>query len=155
MKKFILPAVALFFALASCKKEVTKVVRDEAQSVVYRIMPEDWVANDDNTIYYASFDMPELTQAIFDHGAVLVYCSFVDGDYEMLPQVFNYNNFRPIHYVGGVDIEIRDIDGKQVTPPDVEVWAKVILIDAEKLAMHPNVDLTDYKEVKQVFQVRD
>ncbi len=154
MKKyFILPAL-LFFVIASCRKEVTKVVHDtdqQASAAVYSIMPEDWAANDDSTALTATLKVPELTDAILDHGAVVVYLSFTDGEYEAVPEVFNFLSYNAIHYKGGVDIEIRDVEGYKISPPDVEVWAKVVLIDAQKLALHPNVDLQNYNEVKKVF----
>lgn len=161
MKKFILPVAALFmtFVLFSCTKEVTKVVPGDnnsgtpAQSAVYSIMPEDWAANSDSTALTATLDVPELTDAIFDHGAVVVYLSFKDGIYEAVPQVFDFNSYNAIHSVGQVQIEVRDVDGYIVNPITVEVYAKVVLIDAEKLAMHPDVNFANYDEVKQTFHL--
>lgn len=154
MKKFILPAIAFLFVFASCTKEVTKVVHD-AQGIVYEIHPEDWVAvKGDSTVLYAYLEVPELTPAIFDHGAVLVYLSFADGEYEALPEVINFKSYTARHYDDGfVKIAVRDIDGYIVLPPDGLLLAKIVLISAEKIALHPNVDLQDYEQVRQVFHL--
>ncbi len=155
MKKYLILSAVLFFVLASCRKEVTKVIHDtdkQASSAVYTILPDSWAANDDSTAFTASLEVPELNDAILDHGAVAVYLSFNDGkDYEAVPEVFNYISYNAIHYSGGVDIETRDIEGYKISPPEVKILAKVILIDAEKLALHPAVDLQNYNEVKRIF----
>ncbi len=164
MKKSVLLFTIAVFALASCTKEVTKVVPGEeggAQGIVYTIQPKDWVYEKNNgavdsTVLYADFEVPELTNAIFDHGAVLVYLSFADGEYEALPEVINFYSYSARHYDDGwVTVAKRDIDGYSVLRPAGEIWVKIVLINAQKLQMHPNVDLKDYSEVKQVFHLRD
>jgi len=156
MKRTILFSIILAFALVSCKKEVTKVVHEDAPEdtwgIVWEIQPEDWAADEDSTMLYASLDIPELTDAILDHGAVMVYLSFVDGEYEAIPQVFDYVSYRSVNYKGGTDIIMRDIDGYFPPKPKGEIWAKVVLIDAVKLSKHPDVNLLNYEEVKRMFR---
>lgn len=149
-KHFILAVVALF-ALASCKKEVTR-VSNSASGIEATISPDAWAANDDSTYFSASFDVPELTKAIYDHGAVMVYLSFGNDIFEALPEVYNGIAFGAIHSVGAVTVDMSDVDGNyKILPPDGDVIAKIVLIDAQKLAKHPDVNLLDYNEVKKVF----
>ncbi len=156
MKATILFLILTVFTLASCTKTERQVVHDEgnAKGVVYSIQPEDWEPNSDSIAWYATLSIPELTDAILDHGAVLVYLSFKDGEYEPIPEVYNLLSYIPIQSKGQVDIEMSDIDGRIIAnPPDGEIWAKVVLIDAQAIEMHPNVDLKNYDEVKQAFHL--
>src|SRR5699024_312319 len=143
MKATILFSILAVFMLASCTKHKTQVVHDggNAQGAVYSIESEDWGMSDDSTALFATLPVPELTDAILDHGAVLVYLSFKDGEYEPIPEVFNLLSYIPIQSKGQIDIEMRDIDGYKLDgPPDGEIWAKVVLINAQAIEMHPNVD---------------
>lgn len=154
MKKLLLPALILSVFLAgSCTKEVTRSGGPQAKGIVFEIQPEDWVAENDSAMLHADFEVPELTDAILDHGAVMVYLSFDDGQYEALPEVYDYDSYTAIHSKGWVTVQVRDVDGYKVRPFKNEIWAKIVLIDAQKLALHPNVDLTNYEQVKQTFHV--
>lgn len=159
MKKILLFSMLAIFVLSSCTKRVTKVVHEDApnnaQGIVYSVMPEDW-AYDGDTVLTASFDVPELTDKIFDHGAVIVYLSRVDDMFEALPQVFDYTSYNALHFPGLVTIELRDIDPSfPVYPPNVEIYIKIVLIDAEAVMAHPQLDLTNYAEVKNTFQLNE
>ncbi len=157
MKKFafLLVAVAALTALASCKKEVTRVERlDQAYGIVVDIMPEDWITDDDGLSYRTSFDVPELDDNIFDHGAVIVYLSFQDGQYEALPEVYDGISYGALHGTGAITVDLHAVDGSKISPPGVEVFGKVVLIDARALKAHPDVNLQDYDAVRSVFRLR-
>ena len=141
------------FLMSACTKEVTRTGGSQAKGIVFKILPEDWAADEDSTMLFAEFDVPELTNAIDDHGAVLVYLSFNGGVWEALPEVYDFYSYTAIHSPGYVSIEARDIDGYTVEPFTGPFNAKIILIDAQKLQLHPNVDLTNYEQVKQTFQI--
>lgn len=155
MKKSTLILLAtVLVALSACKKEVTQVNQvDQAFSRVYDIMPEDWATDDNGLSYSTSFDVPELTDAIFDHGAVVVYLSFVDGVYEALPEVYDGFSYGAIHGSGGVTIDVYALDGSTIDPPTGEIYAKVILIDATALSLHPGINLRDYNTLKSTFHL--
>lgn len=155
MKKFpLLVLVAALFILGSCRKEVTQVSQvDQAFSAVYDIMPADWTTSDNGLSYSTSFDVPELSDAIFDHGAVIVYLSFEDNSYEALPEVFNGIAYGALHGPGAVTVDMHAVDGGTIPAPTGEVYAKVILIDATALSMHPGINLKDYNTVRETFHV--
>lgn len=148
---FALPVIAF----ASCKKQVTEVKNvDQAFSAVYDIAPNSWVANDKRTIYSAELDIPELDNYIYQNGAVLVFIS-INGTsyYEALPQVFDGVAYGAIHGDGYVSIDISDVLGGTVNPPGQLVRAKVILIDATKLALNKDVNLKDLSAVEKAFNI--
>ncbi len=153
MKRIFLLFAFAFFALASCRKEnVTQVVNpQQAIGITYTITPAAWQTSDNELSYAASLEVPELTNPIYDHGAVLVYISFGTDYYEALPEVFNGIAFGALHSPGYVTIDFHALDGGSVAPPEEDVNIKVVLIDAEKVAMHPDVDLKNFKEVQNVF----
>lgn len=152
-KSFILLAALLLFFI-SCKKEVTQVA-SQAHGIVYTIKPEDWSTDDDSLSFTASFNVPELNNAIYDHGAVIVYLSFGNNLYEALPEVFDGISYGAIHSQGAVSVDFHAVDGGKVAPPGGDVIAKIVLIAADKIALHPNVDLRNYEEVKKVFHIKD
>src|SRR5699024_8880809 len=148
----ILFSVFIALAFVSCKKEVTQVVHEGGAQGFFRKIPVDaWAPNDDTTSLTAELSIPALNKDILDHGAVLVYLSFADGEYEPIPEVFNFQSYIPIHTAGGVVIEIRDIQGYKVPFPQIEIWAKIIIIDAQLIEKKPNVNLDNFLDVKQAF----
>lgn len=140
-------------SLSACRKTVTQRV-DQAYSAVYSILSADWTTTDDGTSYSTTFEVPELDNIIFNHGAVIVYLSFKDDFYEALPEVFDGIAYGAIHSQGAVTVDLHAVDGSKITAPGGEIYAKIILIDARQLSLHPGVNLQDYQEVKQAFDIR-
>lgn len=153
-KSFILLGLVLL-ALVSCKDDdkITPNTR-QAFGIVFSIPSDAWVASNDSTVYTASFDVPELNDAIYDHGAVIVYVSFNAGSYDALPEVYNGISYIPYHSKGSVSIEYHAIDGSKLSPLSGTASAKIVLIAADKIALHPDVNLQDYNEVKRVFHLK-
>ena len=154
MKKLILFSVFIAFAFVSCKKEVTQVVHEGAKGFFYSIPTDSWEANNDSTSLVATLPIPELTKDIVNHGAVMVYLSFTDGEYEPIPEVFDFLSYIPIHSEGQVKIEIRDIEGLKVPVPGIEIYAKIVILDAQAIEKKPNVNLDNFLDVKQAFDVK-
>lgn len=158
MKKYFVLLGITLLAFTACQKKIIREVHEvetsnKASAAVYEIRSEDWATDDDSLSFSASFNMPELSDAIFDHGAVLVYLSFDDNIYEALPEVFNGIVYGAIHSPGFVTVDFHALDGYSISPPTAVVYAKIVLIDADKLALHPNVNLQDFNEVKRVFKL--
>lgn len=155
MKKlFILSALTLFI-FSSCKKEITQVQQvNQAFSAVYTIKPSDWTTNNNGLSYTAQLQIPELDNTIYNGGGVLVYLSFSGTDYyEALPEVFDGFAYGAIHSNGYVGIDISDITGNIMNPPTQNISAKVILIDAQSLGLHKDVNLRDLGAVQKAFNV--
>jgi len=153
-RAFLLLALPLFI-FSSCKKEVTEVKQvDQAFSAVYTINPSDWKTTNNGTSYTADLEVPELDNIIYENGAVLVYLSFNGTDYyEALPQVFDGIAYGAIHSDGFVGIDISALSGNAVTPPGQAVSAKIVLIDATKLALKKGVDLKNLQSVEKAFNI--
>jgi hypothetical protein len=152
MKK---PALILLIAVAglsSCSKNSTPV--HEAHSQVMDIKPSDWTTQDDGLSYSYTIDVPALTNTVFDHGAVIVYLSFVDNIYEAVPEEFDGISYGAIHSTGAVTVDMHAIDQGKINPPSGDIYAKVVLINAQQLALHPNINLHDYGEVQKTFHIK-
>ncbi|MCO5237460.1 MAG: hypothetical protein M9933_14440 [Chitinophagaceae bacterium] len=156
MKKlFLLPVLAIFM-FSSCKKEeITQVQQvNQAFSAVYTIAPADWSSTDGGIIYSAELDVPELDNIIYQDGAVLTYLSFSGTSYyEALPQVFDGITYGAIHGNGFVSIDMSALSGNPIDPPGQAVSAKIILIDAQRLALRKDINLRDMQAVEKAFNI--
>lgn len=155
MKKMFLLLALPLIVFSSCKKEVTEVKQvDQAFSAVYTIAPADWTSTDNGKSYSADLNVPELDNVIYQNGAVLVYVSFANTSYyEALPQVFDGITYGVIHSDGYVTIDMSAISGNAINPPGKDVSAKVVLIDATKLALRKDVNLKDLSAVQKAFNI--
>ena len=96
--------------------------------------------------------------AVSDSGEVLVYMKVGSG-YNQLPLTYypteNYSTTLEVNtYVGGVTILAQDSDLTQGNNPGEQTF-KIVVIAASQLVKHPEVDLTNYKEVKNTFNIID
>ncbi|GAA4319872.1 hypothetical protein [Compostibacter hankyongensis] len=150
----LLAAFVSTTAFTACtKKEVREV--NNATSLVFPVAADDWTLDEDGLVYSVSFDVPELSDAVYDHGAVLVYLAFGNNDfYEALPEVFNGNSYGVIHNAGYITVDASPVGDNAVTRPGAAT-AKVVFIDAQLLEMHPDVDLRDYNAVTRAFRVKE
>ncbi len=155
MKKLFLLSALWLFIFSSCKKEITQVQQvNQAYSAVYSIAPSDWTTNDGGLSYTAELSVPELDNSIYQGGGVLVYLSFAGtGYYEALPEVFDGFTYGAIHSNGYIGIDISALSGDVFNPPSQNISAKIILIDAQSLDMHKDVNLNDINAVQKAFHV--
>ncbi len=158
MKRIYFLGIAVVFLLSSCRKEVVQQIEqrvDQAYSAVYTIQPGDWFTENNGKTYSAELEVPELDNVIYQDGAVLVFIQFEGENYfEALPQVFDGISYGVIHNNGYVVIDLNDIGGGNINPPGVRVTAKVILIDAVRLALHRNLDLRNLAAVQQALGIK-
>lgn len=156
MKRLALLLSLPLFMFSSCKKEVTEVKQvDQAFSAVYTINASDWKTSDGGKTYSVEFDVPEVDNIIYQNGAVLVYLSFSGTSYyEALPQVFDGITYGAIHGSGYVGVDMSAIDGGTITAPGQPVSAKIVLIDATKLALRKDVNFKDLQAVERAFNIR-
>lgn len=160
MKKIFIFTALVAVVLGSCKKvtevteqkdvtEVTQVV-NAAQTMRFVIDPEEWKSEDDYTFSYTR-EITEITADIFDHGVVLTYLSPDRIAFQALPVVYDGFAFEVSHIPGQLDISYRAVDGSNSTQPDGRMDVKVIILSADMIQAHPNVDLHNFDQVKQVF----
>ena len=155
MKRLFLLSTLALLIFSSCKKEVTEVQKvDQAFSAIYDIAPGDWTTTNGGESYSAELDIPELDNVVYQDGAVLVYLSFSGtAYYEALPQVFDGITYGAIHGEGYISIDMSALSGNAINPPGQTVSAKVILIDATRLALHKDVDLKNLQSVQRAFNI--
>ncbi len=138
--KFPIIALSLFSLLAfsACKKEVTEIIREvkQAYSAIYTIKPADWKLSSTHNRATVTLPVPELDEYMRDNGAVLVYINF-NGEYEALPETYNGLTYTVSHDVGNVYIDVYEAieseHGTVTSLPNVNLQAKVVLIDADPL----------------------
>lgn len=156
MKRILLLLALPVIVFSSCKKEVTEVQQvDQAFSAVYTIEPNDWIASDGGRVQSAELEVPELDNVIYEDGAVLVYLSFSGTDYyESLPQVYDGITYGVLHSDGYITIDMTALSGNPIEAPGQNVRAKVVLIDAARLALRKDVNLKDLKAVERAFNIK-
>ncbi|MGN6436351.1 MAG: hypothetical protein ACTHMM_07440 [Agriterribacter sp.] len=156
MKRILLLLALPLVIFSSCKKEVTEVQRvDQAFSAVYTIDPGDWIASDGGRMQSAELEVPELDNVVYQDGAVLVYLSFSGTDYyEALPQVYDGITYGVLHSDGYITIDMTALSGNPINAPGQSVRAKVVLIDATRLALRKDVNLKDLKAVEKAFNIK-
>ena len=155
-------------SLSSCEKEgsVGPAGKDgidgsdgsdgNANVVSSTITSSSWAYS--NPSWVISFTYPAITQSIIDEGAVLVYIKVGNG-YTQLPltiyQSPNYSTSIEVStFVGGLSLFWTDSDLIQPTNPGEHTF-KVVVIAASGLIQNPNVDLGNYEEVKDAFNLPD
>jgi hypothetical protein len=125
MKKiFILFALALLFFSCNNDNNDTnwKVINLEVSS-------SDWTVSTDanglNRYYYCYFDMPEISDAIFNYGTVLAYYT-LDNTQQILPYVRHYENAQGALWTrtvdfdyspGGINFYVTNSDFYDEVPP--------------------------------------
>lgn len=150
----LLAALLIFFT--SCRKEivekteVTEVV-NPAIGIKFSIKSSDWQTSDGKKSYSASMEVPELTNEIYDHGAVLAYIAFGTDYYEALPEVFDGLAYGAIHSAGYVTVDFHALDGSLVDPPSGNTNIKIVLIPTTVAKAKLNIDLKNLKKVESTF----
>ena len=109
--------------------------------------------------YYADINDADITQAIFDNGSVEVYADNGSGGWIALPYTIpmssSYSStFAVIHYVGMVRLVKTDTDMTQATDPGLST-IKIVCIGYAARMANPNLDYSNYNQVKAAFHLKD
>lgn len=131
-----------------------------AYSVIYDIDPSEWVG--DVNGYYALIDVPEITEDIYNNGAVLVYrlIETEPKSFYMLPYTYVddsltvYMDFDA--YIGSIDLIYKEVlDGVNDTPILVNIMSfKVLIIKGIPLAtLKGLVDVSDYGAIARMMNI--
>jgi hypothetical protein len=144
---------------SSCKKEGPAGPAGEdgnANVVSSTITSSSWAYTAPS--WAISFTYPAITQDIINSGAVLVYIK-VGNNYSQLPLTFyqsaSYSSTIEVStFVGGLSLFWTDSDLTQPNNPGSQTF-KVVVIAASGLIQNPNVDYSNYEEVKSTFNIVD
>jgi hypothetical protein len=157
-------AIALGLTFAACKKgdtgpagpAGTNGANGNANVVSSTVTATSWAYTAPS--WKVSFTYAAITQAVIDKGVVLVYAK-VGNAYNQLPLTFypasTYSSTWEVSsYLGGIDVIATDSDLTQPANPGSWTFKIVVMTASARLA-HPNVDLKNYNEVKQAFNLVD
>ncbi|MGY6560946.1 MAG: hypothetical protein ACXITV_02455 [Luteibaculaceae bacterium] len=171
MKKLILIFTVLMlgalFLVSSCTREVEGPPgRDGNANVNSRtvtINPNDWIIDGNSQI--ADIIMPTLTADILNNGAVLAYMEFGSNIWLHLPttiQLFDEqaeeNFFVTLEVessIGLVSIYWSELDLEFLASNPGTQRFRIVTIGGNSLRESPEVDFSNYNQVKEVFQIAD
>jgi hypothetical protein len=129
MKKLLSILCVSIIALtaASCKKET-----NIAPSRAFFEDVNTWVRTiDDNGNYTYTADVPlaEIDDYYDSRGAVIIYNDLGDGNYELLPRVYNGITYSPTYTFGHVYIDAQSATGIGAFDPPPALHLKIVLVD--------------------------
>jgi hypothetical protein len=117
--------------------------RANVGAAIYDINPSDWAGNIDG--FTTSFKVPEITQDVFENGAVLVYMikdeNTANQSFNQLPYTWLDNTFTEYldfdAYIGSIKITLRWVDNgvNNTDAPTEKYTFKVIVIEGTPLSM--------------------
>ncbi|MDR1762695.1 MAG: hypothetical protein LBR64_01885 [Dysgonamonadaceae bacterium] len=90
--KLFLPVIFAVLALSSCTKYTDNYVEPEVFSKRFTVLRSDWSKSSDDSglYYYCQFRVPELTNEVYNYGALNAYLVYSPENVEVLtPLPFN------------------------------------------------------------------
>lgn len=112
-------------------------------AAIYDIAPSEWEGNIDG--FVTNLNVPELTNNIYENGAVLVYLlkneNTSNQSFNQLPYTWLYNNTTEYidydAYIGRIDITLRWVDNglNNTEAPKSDYTFKVIIIEGTPLSL--------------------
>lgn len=109
----------------------------------------NWILS--GNFYYADFTIYEISQNIVDYGTVIVYIQN-GGGWEALPYTWGNLSISYGFSLESVRVYFANTDGSQTTNPSVQTFRTVIIPSSARLT-NPNIDYTNYHEVKGAFNL--
>ena len=82
MRKYVLifGLLAVMFSFSGCYvHESSEPCKFHKKTIDLMVQPENWVYDDVSNQYFASFNVPDITQAVYDYGEVSVSREFETG----------------------------------------------------------------------------
>ena len=125
------------------------------KSVTVSTVAADWTG-DGVAGYSITINAPIITADIVATGAVMCYMD-ISGTTYALPYSYLYNGFTRhmlFDYAAGtLTVDRRDDDGATTNPGSSNAKIKIVAISSSGLIQHPNVDFSNYEEVKEAFDL--
>jgi hypothetical protein len=131
------------------------------RTAIYDVVTSDWTG--DANGYYANLTVPEITNDIYNNGAILVYRLFEDSpkSFNMLPYTYVDNNTSTYMdynaYIGKLELTFKVVvSGVNDTPaPDVKMAFKVVVVQGLSLsALKSKVDVKNFDAVVKYLGVK-
>lgn len=152
----ILMIISSFIMLSSCVKGPAG--EDGNANVIvtqYTIPSWIWVAPE----WMAAIYWDKITSKIIENGAILVYAEINPSEYAQLPVTYpvdgSYSESIFVSAkVGSVTLSVVDSDLLTPNYPG-QTKVKIVLIEGNYMKSHPEVNYSNYREVKRVFGLED
>jgi len=154
MKRFLNAALLLAFlaTFGACVKDNGPHGNADIEHYTYTVQPNQWytrgVFGQAGFQYYYQIDIPGITRAVMDNGAVMVYVKLNDLFYP-LPAITNNNGYvntmQNNVYLGMVEIFVEDTDFQTEAPG--QFTFKVVVFD-QIYSLPKSLDIKDYKQVE-------
>ena len=157
MRKVTLFCVAFLAmcCLASCRGPKTNANVYSSTVTVYE---SDW--RWDDVSWRVDLEYDAINLAVHNDGAVLVYMDN-ENTWRQLPMTFYYTDYdncssslEVSSYEGGVSIFWTENDLYNGNRPKDHQF-KIVAISSTDYAARPDVDYSNYEEVKRVFQIKE
>jgi len=103
-----------------------------------------WTYNSSDKTYEASFNDPDVTQAVADRGDVEIFLQYSDGTWRNLPDIVGGTEFFSRFSLGGFDIYFANVDGSTPSFPGTNTFRSVIAPSQRQA--HPNTNWKNYNE---------
>lgn len=176
--KSILKAVGLLilasglFFMSSCRKDkyqpkgYYQPAGDYGNTAInsFTFLPDNWMIDDTtgNNFQYVTFkDWSGITQSVIDNGAVMAYIgngtAWIALPVTTADSKFGTLSFSYIYSQGSITILLHGYDlNVETTPNDFSgLKFKIVTITGVGLGANPELDYTNYTEVKKAFNLKD
>jgi len=169
MRKLTLPfamlLIASFTLLSSCKKKTYgNTDLNHSTNITLTGWTSDYLTAF-NFSFYSSANWDKITQDVMDNGVVLVYGNFY-GQWTILPysvsgtsdtetdMYYNYS-YTYSYSLGQVKVYCEGFDdaGSPSASDVMDLPIRVVTLSTHQIDTHPNVDLENYEEVKETFDL--
>lgn len=133
MKKLmIIIGGIIILSTSACRKVTEEYYTYVPNKTVFKnITANQWVSSDNNATYTATISVPEINAVAYDLDATLVYGTFVDGEDEPIPQVFNGVSYHYVVRTGSITIKVQSSDFKPLSTRPGALPIKIVLIASE------------------------
>jgi hypothetical protein len=134
------------------------------KSIQFEVLATDWKG--DTNGYTAILTVPEITSAIYDHGAVLVYMLNEQDPnnkyFNMLPYTYVNNSSTEYMdfdaYVGQIDLKLKWTDNglNSTLAPTLTEYFKIIVAEGTPLSiLKKNVNIANYEAVAKYLKFNE
>jgi len=124
-------------------------------TVNFTVGPTGWQSNGAQTYVYNNVSVPQITQSLIDSGLIIAYW---DRTVDQIQLPFVDGNVNKSYYAeistGHYQFEI-DYFGQSLGIPSTPYKIKLVLATAHARMSNPGLNWSNYKDVKEKFNLKD
>lgn len=155
MKKLLL--LLLAFTFFGCKKVEGPAGKDgkdgvaNISNVKFSVNTNQWIYDNQSKEYYFNINVPPITVNVINGGSVMCYLSDAVGE-EWSAMPFTYNGVQALYSFKQSNVTVSWSLSNGATPGNPGfIKYKVIVIPPAMVK--PNINIYDYKQVKQAYNL--